>query len=118
MSHPFSRHVGNEGRRLLLKRDPAPGLIFHSYRSIHYASHLVRKILDARRICPIMSGKEDCFDIAMMESFCNSLNKELARFEIFHSKDKALRSVNYRYLLQSATEVFSIELSNAFGVLS
>ena len=80
-------------RKALLKRDPAPGLIFHSDRGSQYASHLVRKILNARGIRPSMSGKGDCFDNAMMESFFSSLKKELVRFETFHSKDKALRSL-------------------------
>ena len=80
-------------RKALLKRDPAPGLIFHSDRGSQYASHLVRKILNARGIRPSMSGKGDCFDNAMMESFFSSLKKELVRLETFHSKDKALRSL-------------------------
>ncbi len=80
-------------RKALLKRDPAPGLIFHSDRGSQYASRLVRKILDARGIRPSMSGKGDCFDNAMMESFFSSLKKELVRLETFHSKAKALRSL-------------------------
>lgn len=80
-------------RMALWKRDPEPGMIFHSDRGSQYASRLVRKILKARGILPSMSGKGDCFDNAMMESFFCSLKKELVWLETFHSKDKAHRSI-------------------------
>ena len=85
--------VADSLRMALLQRDPEPGLIFHSDRGSQYASGLVRKIMKARGIRPSMSGKGDCFDNAMMESFFSSLKKELVRLETFHSKDKAYRSV-------------------------
>jgi len=80
-------------RKALEKRNPCPGLIFHSDRGSQYASHRVRKILRAWHIEQSMCGKGNCFDNAMMESFFSSLKKELVHLMTFHSKDQARRAI-------------------------
>jgi transposase InsO family protein len=72
--------------KAIVNRNPSPGLIFHSDRGSQYASDKVVEILKAGGFCQSMSGKGDCFDNAMMESFFASLKKELVRLETFHSK--------------------------------
>ena len=85
--------VANAVLKALEKRDPEPGLIFHSDRGSQYASHRVRRILSAWQIKQSMSGRGDCFDNAIMESFFGSLKKELVHLRSFHSRDQAKISV-------------------------
>ena len=75
--------------KALEKRDPEPGLIFHSDRGSQYASHRVRSILNAWQARQSMSSKGDCFDNAIMESFFSSLKKELVHLKSFHSRSQA-----------------------------
>lgn len=84
-------------RKALDKRDPEPGLIFHSDQGSQYASRNFRKILKARGILPSMSSKGDCFDNAMMESFFGTLKKEHVYRIIFHTKEEAQRNI-YEYI--------------------
>ena len=81
--------VANALLKALAKRDPEPGLIFHSDRGSQYASHRVRRILNAWQIHQSMSSKGDCFDNAIMESFFSSLKKELVHLKTFHSRAQA-----------------------------
>ena len=81
--------VANALLKALEKRDPEPGLIFHSDRGSQYASHRERKILNAWQIRQSMSSKGDCFDNAIMESFFSSLKKELVHLKTFHSRSQA-----------------------------
>lgn len=53
----------------ILRRRPAPGLIFHSDRGSQYCSHDFRKLLDKYGIASSMSRKGDCWDNAVCESF-------------------------------------------------
>jgi transposase InsO family protein len=81
--------VVNALLKSLAKRDPQPGLIFHSDRGSQYASHRVHRILNAWQIHQSMSSKGDCFDNAIMESFFSSLKKELVHLKTFHSRAQA-----------------------------
>lgn len=75
--------------KALQKRDPQPGLIFHSDRGSQYASQRIGSILKAWQVQQSMSSTGDCFDNAMMESFFSSLKKELVHLQTFHSRDQA-----------------------------
>jgi putative transposase len=81
--------VANALLKALEKREPEPGLIFHSDRGSQYASHRVRRILNAWQVDQSMSSKGDCFDNAIMESFFSSLKKELVHLRTFHSRAQA-----------------------------
>jgi transposase InsO family protein len=81
--------VANALLKALAKRDPEPGLIFHSDRGSQYASHRVRSILNGWQIHQSMGSKGDCFDNAIMESFFSSLKKELVHLQTFHSRAQA-----------------------------
>ena len=48
---------------------PLPGLIFHSDRGVQYACHDFRGILDTFNVIQSMSGKGNCYDNAVAESF-------------------------------------------------
>ena len=57
-------------------------LLFHSDRGCQYASHEFRGVLDEHSVTASMSGRGDCYDNAVIESFWSNLKKEL----IFHRK--------------------------------
>ncbi len=58
------------------QRDVEPGLLHHSDRGVQYAADAYQqKLEDLKMVCS-MSGKGDCWDNAMMESFFGSLKTE------------------------------------------
>jgi len=78
-------------------RHPAPGLIFHSDRGSQYASEAYRTELTAHGMLASMSGKGDCYDNAVAESFFATLEFELIMQHDWHSRDEARRSL-FRYI--------------------
>lgn len=62
-------------RMAYYQRQPAPGLLHHSDRGSQYASHQIRNLL-ALNPQVSMSGKADCWDNAVMESFWGTLKNE------------------------------------------
>ncbi len=56
---------------------PAPGLIFHSDRGSQYASDDVQRMLNQYKILGSMSGKSNCYDNAVTESFFRTFKTEL-----------------------------------------
>lgn len=56
---------------------PGTGLVHHSDRGVQYASGPFRRLLETHGIVCSMSGKGDCYDNAMMESFFGTLKTEL-----------------------------------------
>ena len=59
------------------RRRPAPGLIHHTDRDCRYASDDYQTALADHEMTPSMSGKADCWDNAVAESFFATLEKEL-----------------------------------------
>lgn len=59
------------------RRKPAPGLIHHTDRDCRYASDEYQAALGDMEMVPSMSGKADCWDNAVAESFFATLEKEL-----------------------------------------
>ena len=59
------------------REHPAPGLIFHSDRGIQYADKRFRKLLKKHKMKQSMSGKGNCYDNAVAESFFRTLKSEL-----------------------------------------
>ena len=64
-------------RMALLRRQPSPGLLFHSDRGCQYASEAFRKELAEAQAIQSMSRTGDCYDNAVAESFFSSLRAEL-----------------------------------------
>lgn len=65
-------------QRALAKRQPAPGLIFHSDRGMECAASRFRWLLGTARAVQSMSRKGDCWDNAVAESFFFTLEFEMA----------------------------------------
>jgi len=57
-------------------RQPSPDLIFHSDRGSQYASDDVQRLLKQYKIQGSMSGKGNCYDNAVTESFFRSFKTE------------------------------------------
>lgn len=69
----------------LAQRRPGLGLMHHSDRGSHYASHAYRALLAAHGITQSMSRKGDCWDNAVAESFFATLEHELLATTSFPS---------------------------------
>ncbi len=78
-------------------RHPAPGVIFHSDRGTQYAAETYRTELTAQGMLASMSGKGDCYDNAVAESFFATLEFELIMKHDWHTRDEARRSI-FRYI--------------------
>ncbi len=64
-------------RRAAGKRNPLTGVIHHSDRGVQYASGVYQDLLGFYGVSCSMSGKGNCYDNAMMESFMGTLKIEL-----------------------------------------
>jgi len=58
-------------------RSPPRGCIFHSDRGSQYCSHDYQKILRDHGLQPSMSGKGNCYDNAIVETFFKTIKAEL-----------------------------------------
>ena len=58
-------------------RSPASGLVHHSDRGSQYCSVDYQAALRANGILTAMSGRGNCFDNAMVETFFKTLKSEL-----------------------------------------
>jgi transposase InsO family protein len=61
----------------LKRRRPGAGLVHHSDRGVQYACGLYRRLLEANGMVCSMSGRGDCYDNAVAESFFKTLKVEL-----------------------------------------
>ena len=59
------------------RRRPVVEILFHSDRASQYASDAFRAILKANGIQQSMSGKGECWDNAVVESFFGTMKSEL-----------------------------------------
>jgi putative transposase len=64
-------------RRAIVNRDPAPGLVHHSDRGSQYCSVDYQAELRKRCILISMSGKGNCYDNSMVETFFKTIKSEL-----------------------------------------
>ena len=78
-------------------RAPGPGLIHHSDRGSQYTSSDYRAELAAHGMIASMSGKGDCYDNAVAESFFSTLEFELLMKSDWHTREDARRAI-FRYI--------------------
>jgi transposase InsO family protein len=86
-------------RRALAIRCPAAGLIHHSDRGSQYCSTEYQALLTAHGAQISMSGKGNCFDNAMVETFFKTLKSELVWRTMFETRDEATAMIG-RYIDQ------------------
>jgi transposase InsO family protein len=78
-------------------RRPLPGVLHHSDRGVQYASDDYQKLLSDHGMQISMSGKGDCWDNAVMESFWSTLKSELVNDEHYATRDQARQSI-FQYI--------------------
>jgi len=75
------------------RRNPEPGLIFHSDRGSQYCSNGFQKILKTHKMLSSMSRTGDCWDNAVAESFFGSLKTERVFFGDYKTKGDARKDL-------------------------
>lgn len=85
--------VLNALRMAVRQRKPGKGLIFHSDRGSQYASRVTIKYLKRHEFIQSMSGKGNCYDNAIMESFFHLLKSEHVSFQTYRSRQEAKNSI-------------------------
>ncbi len=81
----------------IARRCPGTGLLHHSDRGVQYASDDYQCLLQSHSMKCSMSGKGDCWDNAVMESFWATLKTELVNQQHFKSHDEA-RAAVFEYI--------------------
>lgn len=77
----------------LARRGPGPGLLHHSDRGAQYTSDDYRGLLASHGVAVSMSGKGDCYDNAVIESFWSTLKTELVHHEHYTTREQARASI-------------------------
>ena len=95
--HMRSDLVADALRMAIGRRRPAEGLLHHSDRGVQYASDDYLYLLQSHGMQVSMSGKGDCWDNAMMESFWATLKSELVNHEQYATRQEARRSI-FQYI--------------------
>ncbi len=81
----------------LKKCQPTAGLIFHSDQGIQYACNDYRTLLNSHKIIQSMSGKGNCYDNAVAESFFHNLKTEWVYHETYRTRKEA-RTKLFEYI--------------------
>ena len=80
-------------RRALVARNPAPGLVHHSDRGSQYCSVDDQALLRRRGILIAMSGRGNCYDNSMVETFFKTIKSELIWPVAWQSRQQAENAV-------------------------
>ena len=73
--------VLNSLRMAINNRKPSAGIIFHSDRGSQYTSARLRNVLSHYGFIQSMSGRGNCYDNAITETFFSTLKKEISLSE-------------------------------------
>jgi putative transposase len=76
---------------------PKQGCVFHSDRGSQYASEQFRRILNNFKYSQSMSRKGNCYDNSPMESFFNTLKRELIR-KTKYDNFEDLKNILFEYI--------------------
>lgn len=79
------------------QRRPKPGLIHHSDQGILYSSGSYLTLLKKYGMLRSMSGKGNCYDNAVAESFFSSLKNEIVHHRNYQTRDEA-RTEIFEYI--------------------
>ena len=77
----------------IVNRKPGKEIIFHSDRGSQYTSELVRSRLNLYGFRQSMSGKGNCYDNAITETFFSLLKRELVYLTEFETREQARRGI-------------------------
>jgi transposase InsO family protein len=85
--------VSDALKMAVARRCPGEGLLHHSDRGVQYASEDYVHLLQRHGMQISMSGKGDCWDNAVMESFWATLKTELVNDEHYATHEQARTSI-------------------------
>jgi transposase InsO family protein len=77
----------------ITNRKPDKEIIFHSDRGSQYTSEIVRSRLNLFGFRQSMSGKGNCYDNAITETFFSLLKRELVYLTEFETREQARREI-------------------------
>lgn len=80
-------------KQAIWRRRPPSGVIFHSDQGVQYACQAFRDLLHYYKFIQSMSGKGNCYDNAVAESFFHTLKTELIYFENYIARGDAKNSI-------------------------
>ena len=93
-----NQELVNEALMMVVEqRRPKSGLIHHSDQGILYSSGSYLELLNRYAMVRSMSGKGNCYDNAVAESFFSSLKNEIVHHRDYHTRDQA-RSEIFEYI--------------------
>jgi putative transposase len=95
--HMETSLVGDALQMALTHRRHPRGVLHHSDRGVQYASDDYQNLLQSNGLTASMSGKGDCWDNAMMESFWSTLKTELIHQTGYATRDQA-RAAIFEYI--------------------
>ncbi|MCA3342819.1 MAG: IS3 family transposase [Roseomonas sp.] len=78
-------------------RSPPPGCVFHSDRGSQYCSHEHQKILREHGLQSSMSGKGNCYDNAVVETFFKTIKAELVWRRTWETRRQAETTI-FQYI--------------------
>lgn len=84
-------------RMALARRQPETGLLHQSDRGSQYTSRAYQQVLEEVEMTVSMSGKGNCYDHAVTESFFGTVKDECVHRTIYRSHDEARQSL-FEYL--------------------
>lgn len=79
------------------RRRPGAGLLHHSDRGVQYACDQYQAMLAEHKLTCSMSGRGDCWDNAVIESFWATLKTELVHHEQYATREQARASI-FQYI--------------------
>ena len=98
MSNRLTSELAQRAMRYAIEqRHPEVGLIAHSDRGMEYYAGDYQRLLKQHGIVCSMSGKGDCHDNAVAESFFHTLKVEQVYHDDYHTRDEA-KSVLFDYI--------------------
>jgi len=115
MSESLATELVSDALKMALSwREPRGSLLHHSDRGVQYASEDYQQLLKDHDIQVSMSGRGNCYDNAMMESFWATLKTELVYLQRYAGHEEARQSI-FEYI-----EVFynRKRLHSSLGYLS
>jgi putative transposase len=90
MSHRIGRHIVMDALTMAIKdRQPEDGLIHHSDRGSQYTSDDFRDELQKHGIVCSMSGRGNCYDNAVVESFFGLMKRERVNRVRYRTRNEA-----------------------------
>jgi len=94
MSNRINRKLAISALRMAIwRRQPAPGVMFHSDRGSQYCSHDFQRLLKTHKMTCSMSRKGDCWDNSVAERFFASLKTERVFNKNYRTREEARRDI-------------------------